>query len=86
MIERVKAPVSVKLIFDHKKRTTIPKEVLWEGKEYSITKVGLHHTFREGKGLFHVFSVVSSDLFFRLLFNTENLSWSVEEISDGLPD
>lgn len=86
MIERVHAPVSVKLIFNHKVRKSYPKEVQWEGKIYSIKKVGLHHTFREGRTLYHVFSAVSENIFFRLVLNTENLSWTVEEISDGEPD
>lgn len=86
MIQRVSSPVSVKLFFDHKIRKAFPREVLWEGRDYLIIKIGNHHTFREGRVLYHVFSVVSANLFFRLVFNTENLSWKVEEISDGLSD
>jgi hypothetical protein len=46
----------------------------------------LHHTFRSGRTLFHVFSVASKSLFFRLVLNTDTLFWRLEEISDGLPD
>ena len=86
MIEKVSVPVSVSLTFDSTKRIVFPKWLVWNGRTYPILKVGLHHTFRQGRTLFHVFSVVSKTLFFRLVFNTDNLHWRLEEISDGLPD
>ncbi|OGM04789.1 hypothetical protein A2715_01420 [Candidatus Woesebacteria bacterium RIFCSPHIGHO2_01_FULL_39_32] len=85
MIEKVSVPVSVSLAFDHTKRKVYPKWVIWNGRLYPIAKIGLHHTFRQGRILFHVFSVASKSLFFRLTLNTENLHWRLEEISDGLP-
>jgi len=91
MIQKISAPVSVDLIFDHRQRTVFPKEVIWEGKTYPILKIGLHHTYRAGRILFHVFSVASGNpptggqaLFFRLVLDTETLHWRLEEISDGL--
>lgn len=86
MIQRLKVPVSVDLIFDAQKRKIWPKEVIWNGRVYPIIKIGLHHTYRVGRTLYHVFSVASKTLFFRLILNTENLFWTLEEISDGLPD
>jgi len=84
MIEKISAPVSVSMAFDHAKRRVVPKWLVWDGKLYPVIKVGLHHTFREGRVLYHVFSVVSRTLFFRLVLNTETLHWKLEEISDGL--
>jgi hypothetical protein len=46
----------------------------------------MHHTIREGRTLFHIFSVSSQDLFFRLKLDTDNLFWTLEEIADGLPN
>ena len=86
MIEKISVPVSVSLAFDHTKRKAYPKWIVWEGKLYSIEKIGLHHTYKEGRTLFHVFSVASKTLFFRLVLNTDTLFWRLEEISDGLPD
>ena len=86
MQERVSSPVSVTLIFNHRTRSVYPQSLTWDGRDYTIVKVGLHHTFRQGKTLFHVFSAASSTVFFRLVLNTDNLSWRLEEISDGLPD
>ena len=86
MIQKVRVPVSVVLDFDHRRRVCRPTTIVWEGKDYPILKVGLHHTYREGRTLYHVFSVASKTLFFRLVMNTETLFWTLEEIADGLAD
>lgn len=74
------------LSYDSKVRRAVPRRILWEGKIYEIVKIGLHHTFREGQTLFHIFSVESPTLFFRLKLNTQNLEWTLEEIADGEPN
>lgn len=79
MIQIISEPVDV--VF-HK----YPTSLTWSGRTYSVIKLGLHHTYRHGITRHHVFSVVSQDLFFRLNLNTDNLSWTLEEVSDGLPD
>lgn len=86
MIEKVSTPISVSLSFDSTKRKVFPKWVVWNGRLYPVEKVGLHHTYREGRTLYHVFSVATKSLFFRLVLNTDNLHWKLEEISDGLPE
>jgi len=83
MIQKISAPISVALVYDHKKREVKPVKVLWENHPYLIKQTGLHHTYRQGRTLFHVFSVESESLFFRLVLNTESLGWMVEEICDG---
>lgn len=82
MIQKLEIPVSVVCVFNHKTRSFMPKKVLFENKEYLIKKLGYHHTFCEGRTLFHVFSVSNDTMFFKLVFNTQNLSWILEEISD----
>ena len=62
----------------------IPKWVVWKGRNYTIDKVGLHHTLREGRSLYHVFSVVAGTVFLRLKLNTDNLLWRLEEVSDAI--
>jgi hypothetical protein len=83
MIQKVSVPAGVTLVFDHRRRAVAPAEVVWDGKPYKIVRVGLHHTYREGRTLFHVFSAASETMFFRLVLNTDNLFWTLEEISDG---
>jgi hypothetical protein len=60
-----------------------PKYVIWKGRNYTITKIGLHHHFREGSTLYHVFSVVTDTLFLKLKLNTDNLQWILEEIQEN---
>ncbi|EKE13169.1 MAG: hypothetical protein ACD_13C00073G0002 [uncultured bacterium] len=86
MITKIKAPVSVISVYDHKKRVFRPSAVIWEGRRYKIVKLGYHHAFRTGKTFFHVFSAASETVYFKLVLNTDNLSWEVEEISDGQAD
>jgi hypothetical protein len=83
MIQKISAPVSVEMVYDHRRRTITPRRIFWDGRIFRIARVGLHHTFREGRTLFHIFSVVSSDLSFRLRLDTDSLFWTLEEISDG---
>lgn len=74
--------ISVSLIFDSTKSKAIPKSLIWKNRLYPITKVGFHHVYKTGETLFHVFSVTTPNLFFRLILNTENLQWHVTDISD----
>lgn len=86
MIQQIDAPISVQLSFNHQKRQTVPVRLSWEGREYRVTKVGLHHTYREGRTLHHIYSVQTERLFFRLNLDTETLFWRVEQIADGEPN
>ena len=86
MIQKIKAPITVITIFNHQKRQVTPVLVKWDGKTYKIKNVGFQHTFRQGRTLYHVFSVTSEDLFFKIVLNTDNLHWELEELSDGLTD
>lgn len=74
----INEPISVGLV------NNMPKYVVWKGRNYAIEKTGLHHTYREGKTLYHVFSVSSDTLFLRLKLDTDNLSWRLEEVSDAV--
>lgn len=86
MIQKLSAPVSVEMVYDHNSGRVSPRRVLWGKNIYLITKIGLHHVFREGRVLYHVFSVSAKNIYFRLVLNSESLRWKLEEVSDGLPD
>jgi len=84
MNQRIDAPVSVVFSSNHKTGVVQPRRILWSGKEYEVEKVGLYHTFRVGRILHHVFSVATDTLYFKLVLNSESLTWRLEEISDGM--
>jgi len=82
MIQKINAPVSVNLSYDSLNKKVSINEVIWNNKIYPIVKLGLHHFFRRGRTLYHVFSVASENLFFRLILNSETLHWNLEQIAD----
>lgn len=84
MTQKISESVSVTLAYNHDKQEVFPKWVLWKNRLYPVVKIGLHHKYKEGNTLYHVFSVVSKTLFLRLILNTDNLHWKLEEVSDGL--
>jgi hypothetical protein len=86
MIETINEKVSVISIYDAQKHTSLPYLVKWQGKKYRIVKIGYHHRQRQGRIMKHIYSVSSTTLFFRLNFDSENLSWTLEQVSDGLAD
>ena len=83
MREKIDVPVSVGLYFNHKLRRTAPVRVDWEGREYRVSRIGMKHSYRRGRTLYHVFSVVAGPMFFRLVMNGDTLQWRLEEVSDG---
>ena len=84
MTEKINEKISVVTIYNRDKRTALPWRLKWQGRVYTISKVGYHHTMRVGRVLHHIFSVATDSMFFRLNHNTETLSWTLEEVSDGL--
>jgi len=83
MTQKLKLPISVISSFDHRNRRAVPVKILFEGRERLVSQIGFHHTFRDGRVLYHVYSVSAGTLFFRLVLDTETLAWNLEEISDG---
>lgn len=84
MTQTISEQVSIQMVFDHRAGKVKPQQIFWKNHLYPVTQVGLRHHFREGRKLFHIFSLVSNNLFFRLKLDTESLTWTLEEISDGL--
>jgi len=78
----MESAISVSLVFDSKTKSVLPRQLIWGNQLYRVEKVGLHHTFKKGSTLYHVFSVISGSVYFRLVLNTKNLNWQLEEIKD----
>ena len=84
MLEKINEKVSVVSVFSRQKNKSVPIRIKWQGRMYVVTKLGFHHSERLGRVLHHIFSVIADNMFFRLNFDTEDLSWTLEEVSDGL--
>ena len=83
MFQKIQSAVSVISVYNHISHEVKPYKILWNGRSYLIKKIGLHHTYREGRTLLHIFSVQSDTLYFKLICNTDTLHWTLEEIADG---
>ncbi|OGC51007.1 hypothetical protein A3A69_01105 [candidate division WWE3 bacterium RIFCSPLOWO2_01_FULL_37_15] len=86
MIQDVKAPITAYLAYEHRKNRVFPFLLKWDGRNYKVQSLDFHYTYKNGAVLYHVFSVSTETLSFKLVLNTENLFWTVEQITDGLPE
>ncbi len=61
-----------------------PRWVKWKNRVYKVERVGLHHTYRKGRTLYHIYSIATKTLFMRLSLDTDDLSWRLEEVESGI--
>ena len=87
MREKINEEVSVVMYYSARSRRPVVRAINWQNKEYLAGKLGYHHTIRDGQTLHHIFELVDREeaIWFRLNFNTDNLHWMLETVSDGLP-
>lgn len=84
MTETINEKISVVAVYNREDKRFLPQRIKWQGRIYTITKLGFHHTVKVGRVLHHLFSVTDGTLAFRLDLDTEVLSWTLQEVSDGL--
>jgi len=65
-----------------------PLVVTWNGIDYRLGKVDFYHKTKSGTTTLHHFSVAdkAQTIYFKLLLNTENLQWTLEEYMTGNKD
>lgn len=85
MREKIDEEVSVVMYFSARKRVALPHLLSWRNQEFEVGEIGYHHKVNEGRTVHHIFELVdkTNSLWFRLNFNTDNLHWNLEAISDG---
>jgi len=83
MSETINESVSVDLLSNHMTQMAMPWMMKWHGRKYTMTKVGLHYTTREGRTLMHYFSVTDGTSYFKLMFDTETLGWKLLEVANA---
>jgi hypothetical protein len=86
MREKIDEEVSVVMYYSARHKMAMPHIVQWKNTQYSVGKLGYHHKVWEGNTLHHIFEFADKEnaLSFRLNFNTSNLHWKLEAVSDGL--
>ncbi|EKE13936.1 MAG: hypothetical protein ACD_12C00743G0001 [uncultured bacterium] len=78
MYEIINEPIKVLVSFSGLQ--VKPQVLIWRGKKYVIEKVNLVAKDREGEALIYHFSVSDKANYFKISFNTKNLSWQLEEL------
>lgn len=81
ILETLQEPVSVHSFSNATTKRSGPVTLIWNGKTYRITNIGLHHTVREGRVLYHIFSVTDGSTYFKLKYDTETLRWKLLEVA-----
>lgn len=84
MLEKINERVSVVTIYSRETGKVAPVRLRWQGRDYRIRKVGYHHQARQGRVWVHIFSVSTEAMAFKLRHHPEDLSWVLEEVSDGI--
>jgi hypothetical protein len=86
MREKIHERVSVVCYYDHKKGKFLPHRIYWKSRDYTVGEIGFPHKYRNGDTWYHIFEVVDKEqsLAFRLNFNSKDLNWTLEVVSDGL--
>ncbi len=69
----------VEVIVSFGRNGTFPHLLKWGQKTYRIAKVNLVHTIKEGAVRIYFFSVSDETNAWKLGFNTETLSWWIED-------
>lgn len=83
MIENLHEKVDVLAVFNRTGDVVHIYKLKWQNRVYTVSKLAYLYKRREGRNINHVFHVSNASLHFKLLFNSENLTWWLEEISDG---
>ena len=77
MLEIINAPIEVIATF--RQGQLFPAKFLWQGREVLIKKINLVYSSWQGRVKFYYFAVSDNSNYFKLQFNSENLSWILLE-------
>lgn len=83
MIEQINEQIDCICIYKKSPSCVFPYKIKWNSRTYIIKKIGYHYKRRDGRFIYHIFSVATDTLAFKLKLDTETLFWYVEEVSDG---
>jgi hypothetical protein len=84
MIETIQEKIEVIIRFRLKPQPEIEiYKIRWRSRDYLVREIAYHHKVWLGRTRMHKFAVSTGSLDFRLNYDTENLFWMLEEVSDG---
>jgi hypothetical protein len=74
----INEPIHVLASF--REHTVRPLAFVWGQHKYTITKVNLVHRARKGRDTLYFFSVSDDANYFKIRFDTGDMSWELEEV------
>lgn len=74
--------ISVIFYFNHLKNQFFINKIFFRGRSYLIKKITYHQKLYQGKILFHIFYLTDNERDFKVIFNSENLNWYLENFYD----
>jgi len=83
MIIRTNEPVKVLAVYDPATGRTVPHKLNWSGKTHILSRLAYYHRERIGRSIRHIYHVTDGELDFRLFVDSDTLSWTLSEVSDG---
>ncbi|PIY71895.1 hypothetical protein COY87_03780 [Candidatus Roizmanbacteria bacterium CG_4_10_14_0_8_um_filter_33_9] len=85
MLEHIQEKISVITKYDKTTNSVMPVKIRWQGRDYMMKKLAYYHKIRQGRVIQHIFHVTDGNLDFRLRMDSDLLSWTLEEVTDGTP-
>lgn len=68
------------MVFDHRARTVLIRQVTYDGRSYTCRRISYHFTERKGRTLMHVYCVEADGAFLKVVLDTDSLHWTLQEI------
>lgn len=76
----IKLNEQIEIITKFTKQGTQPLIFKYAGKKWSVEKINLVYEKKAGDGKLVYFSITSQSNYFKLIFNTNELKWFIEEV------
>lgn len=77
-VTKTKEQVDVLAIFD--RESARPFSFKWAGRKFIVEKINLTYSQKAGNGRLFYYSVTAEGNYFKLIFETHEMKWWVEEI------
>lgn len=78
---QVNEPIEVLAAF--KKSGLAPLFFKWNGRKIKIEAVDLKYKFKRGDTLFRCFLVSCANASYKIICDSQNMSWTIEEVSSN---
>jgi len=72
---------SIEVVVVFRRDKAFPFKFWWQGREIEIKKVNLSYSSWEGRVKVYYFAVSDNANYFKLMFNSDSLNWTLLEVN-----